>query len=295
MYELFIRFVSFPLGSSRISWNEHGFDKLVQFIQIQIGEDGTDNGPLGATAVGLVPAPIFEISRFEESTDETHEAFILDGFSQDGEQQFMRKRVETFRDIALYEPNRSHPVVVDFPQCRVTSAFWSEPMGMGAKLRLKVGVENEAHDFLQQFIRPGLNAKRTFPTILFRDVDAPGGFPSISLVPHSVNDRSDFVCEVDSQRGPLLPVSDCPFPNRACMFPCTRATHTEVWRGTTDFAFLGNSFHRFSKICPSLSRMATRRASRITEERRMPGFDKTRATFLPVGGMSCSMSWRTAS
>jgi hypothetical protein len=29
-----------------------------------------------------------------------HEAFILDGFSQDGAQQFMRKRVETFRAIA---------------------------------------------------------------------------------------------------------------------------------------------------------------------------------------------------
>ena len=105
----------------------------------------------------------------------------------------MRQRVETFRDIALNEPHRSHPVVVDFPQCRVTSPFWSEPMGMGAKLRLKVGVENEAHDFLQQFIRPGLNTKRAFPTILFRDGDAPGGFPSIPLMPHSVNDRSDFV------------------------------------------------------------------------------------------------------
>ena len=132
-----LAFLLVPFVYSGMSY---GFDKLVQFIQIQVGEDGTDNGPLGGTAVGLVPAPIFEISRFEESTDETNEAFILDGFSQDGEQQFMGKRVETFRDIALDEPNTSHPVVVDFPQCRVTSPFWSEPMGMGAKLRLKVGV-----------------------------------------------------------------------------------------------------------------------------------------------------------
>jgi len=81
VHELFIRFVGFPLGSLRVRWYELGLDKLVQFIQIQVGEDGTDNGSLGTTAVGLVPAAIFEISRFEESTDETHEAFILDGFS----------------------------------------------------------------------------------------------------------------------------------------------------------------------------------------------------------------------
>ena len=101
--------------------------------------------------------------------------------------------IEAFGDVALYEPNGSYPVMVDFPQGRVTPPFWSEPMGMGAELRLKVGVENETHDFLHQFIRPALNAKWTFPAILFRDVDAPGGFPSIPLMPHSVNDGSDFV------------------------------------------------------------------------------------------------------
>src|SRR2546430_666854 len=43
MYELFVRFVGFPLGSLRVLWNEHRLDKLVQFIQIEVGEDGTDN------------------------------------------------------------------------------------------------------------------------------------------------------------------------------------------------------------------------------------------------------------
>ena len=43
MDELFIRFVGFPLGSFRVLRNELGLNKLVQFIQIQVGEDGTDN------------------------------------------------------------------------------------------------------------------------------------------------------------------------------------------------------------------------------------------------------------
>src|SRR6266487_4133468 len=105
----------------------------------------------------------------------------------------MRERVETFGDVALDEPDGSHPVVVDFPQCRMTSSSWSEPMGMRAELRLKVGVKNEAHDFLQQFIRPGLNAKRAFPTILFGNVDAPGRTPSVSFVLQCLDDVVDFV------------------------------------------------------------------------------------------------------
>ena len=101
--------------------------------------------------------------------------------------------IEAFGDVALYEPNGSYPVMVDFPQGRVTPPFWSEPMGMGAKLRLKVGVENEAHYFLQQFIRPGLNTKWAFPPILFRDVDTPGRAPLIPLVSHCVDDGSNFL------------------------------------------------------------------------------------------------------
>src|SRR5260221_44636 len=66
-------------------------------------------------------------------------------------------------------------------------------MGMGAELRLKVGVENEAHYFLQQFIRPGLNTKWAFPPILFRDVDTPGRAPLIPLVSHCVDDGSNFL------------------------------------------------------------------------------------------------------
>src|SRR5437016_5013677 len=105
----------------------------------------------------------------------------------------MGERVKTFGDVALDEPDASHPVVVDFPQCRMTSPFWPEPMGMGAKLRLKIGVENEAYYFLQEFIRPRLNTKWAFATILFREVGTPGRAPLIPLVSHGVDDGSNFL------------------------------------------------------------------------------------------------------
>ncbi len=80
MHEFFIRFVGFPLGPFRVCWNEHVFDKLVQFIQVEIGEDGTHNRTLWSTTVGLIPSPVFQISCFEESTDQAEKPFVFDGF-----------------------------------------------------------------------------------------------------------------------------------------------------------------------------------------------------------------------
>src|SRR2546425_12281166 len=74
MYELFIRFVSFPLGSSRIRWNEHGFDKLVQFIQIQIGEDGTEHASYN------VAKKVIEFEYQEEIPRSRLRAVYGDGF-----------------------------------------------------------------------------------------------------------------------------------------------------------------------------------------------------------------------
>ncbi len=83
MHEFFIGFVGFPLDSFCVMGNEHVLDKLVQFIQVEIGEDRADNRTLGSTTVGLIPSPVFQISCPEESTDEAKKPFIFDGFSQD--------------------------------------------------------------------------------------------------------------------------------------------------------------------------------------------------------------------
>ncbi len=59
MHQFFIGFVGFPLSSFRVLWDEDVFDELVQFVQIQVGKNRADNGTLGGTTVGLIPAPVF--------------------------------------------------------------------------------------------------------------------------------------------------------------------------------------------------------------------------------------------
>ena len=56
--------------------------------------------------------------------------------------------IETFRDVAFDKPDTAHPIMVDFPQGRMASPLWSEPMRVGAKLRFQVGIQEQADDLL---------------------------------------------------------------------------------------------------------------------------------------------------
>ncbi len=89
MHEFFIGFVGFPPASFCVLWDEHVFNEFVQLVQIQIGKNRADNGTLRSATVGLIPTPVFEVSCFEEVADEAEKPFIFDGFSQDGEKEFM--------------------------------------------------------------------------------------------------------------------------------------------------------------------------------------------------------------
>jgi hypothetical protein len=92
-----------------------------------------------------------------------------------------------------------------------------------------------------------------------------------------------------SERGVIVSVSPCDF--RHCLAVDDKLCF--FWEFTVLIFSLMSILCSLVKhhFALTLSRMAALRASRITEERRMPGFDKIKATFLPVGGMFCSMSW----
>src|SRR5215472_16271244 len=75
----------------------------------------------------------------------------------------------------------------------MAAAFWSESMGMGAKLRLQVGVQKQTNDLLHQFIRPGLHAQWTFGAVLLWNRYAPGWTPPVAFMSKVINDRLDLV------------------------------------------------------------------------------------------------------
>ena len=58
--------------------------------------------------------------------------------------------IEASSDIALHEPLRANPAVVDLVQRGVAAAGWAEAVRGRAELRLVVGLEDEAHHLLQQ-------------------------------------------------------------------------------------------------------------------------------------------------
>src|SRR6266498_3048234 len=71
----------------------------------------------------------------------------------------------------------------------MASPIWAKSVGMGAKLRLKVGRENEPNDFLKQFVRPGWHPQGThFFRVFLLDVDASNGSPSIAFISQELND-----------------------------------------------------------------------------------------------------------
>src|SRR5215470_14340715 len=66
----------------------------------------------------------------------------------------MVHRVEEFGDVALHQPARAGPGGLDLSKRCMASSLRTEPMGMLTHLRLVVGFQNGAHDFLQQLVFP---------------------------------------------------------------------------------------------------------------------------------------------
>ena len=80
--EFHILLIELSLRSSRILWDEHGFDKGVQFIEQDIAEYRTDNGALRYATERPIEFPVLEISRIEQLFHEVEKASIVDFLAQ---------------------------------------------------------------------------------------------------------------------------------------------------------------------------------------------------------------------
>ena len=93
---------------------------------------------------------------------------VVNLFLDDLQQKVPINVVKTSADISLNKPDRPFPRVHDLNQSSMTSPVWSEPMGMGTELRLVIRLQDEANHFLQEFVRPGGNAKGAPFSVCFR-------------------------------------------------------------------------------------------------------------------------------
>src|SRR5947209_5021766 len=101
----------------------------------------------------------------------------------------MTELLKAAGDVSLDEPDGPGPGVIDFPQCSRTTAFGAKSVRVVTQLWLVIRLENEAHHFLHQFVRPHRHAERPLLPIFLRDKRPPCWEPLIALVAQGCDDR----------------------------------------------------------------------------------------------------------
>lgn len=101
---------------------------LIQLVQIDIGEDGTDARPLWSAGVGFVVFPLFHISGFQKFPHQADKGFVLDSPAENFNQYMVVKAVETRLDIALHKPLCASERVLNFDQRGVAAFSRAESM-----------------------------------------------------------------------------------------------------------------------------------------------------------------------
>src|SRR3954451_18719104 len=103
----------------------------------------------------------------------------------------MVEAAETVGDVSLDEPGRSGPGISHFPQRGVTASTGPKPVGSVGERRLVVRLQQQAHDFPDELVRPGRQAQRAGLPVLFGDMDSPCWRKSVALVTHRIDDAVD--------------------------------------------------------------------------------------------------------
>src|SRR5450759_3359492 len=163
--------------------HEHGFNEAIQFVEVGICQDWTEDTALWASTDGRMIAPFFQISSRKQRFDQSEQPTIMNVLSKDVHHDRMIERIETGGNVALHEPGRSHPLVVNLREGGVTSSVGAEAVGVVAELRFKVGREDQPKNLLKQLVRPGWHPQWTHLLRAFLlDVDTSDWCPSVAFI-----------------------------------------------------------------------------------------------------------------
>jgi hypothetical protein len=136
---------------------------------------------------------LLQVTCLEHVLDQPQEAVVVDLVAEDRQQDVVVYIVETTFDITLDGPLRALPVPGDVLQCGVTAQPGSETVGMGVELRLVVGLQEAAYDFLQQFVGPSRHAEGAHLPVGFRDEHPPDRGPAVAFMTDVVDERLDLL------------------------------------------------------------------------------------------------------
>src|SRR6185503_19660891 len=113
-----------PLTSAVVGGQEFRFDKLVEPVQVDIGEDWATNSALRRAAERREVAPFLQISGLKQSVDQPEEPVVVNLLGKNPMHDRMVEPVKTLGDVSLDEPYCAGPAALDFLQRRVTSPTW---------------------------------------------------------------------------------------------------------------------------------------------------------------------------
>ena len=83
---------------------------------------------LRCTAEGLVPLPVLQISRSEQTFHEFYEPLVFDISSEDSDEHIMVEAIEALGYVSFNDPYGASTGVLDFLKSRVTAPLWAKPM-----------------------------------------------------------------------------------------------------------------------------------------------------------------------
>src|SRR5258708_29548730 len=93
--DLLVGRVWFPAFSPVVLWHQNRLDELVQFVQVDITEYRATHSALWCSTQRFMPAPFLKISRLQHGLHESQEAVIVDGFSENVEEDRVVEPPET--------------------------------------------------------------------------------------------------------------------------------------------------------------------------------------------------------
>jgi hypothetical protein len=153
---------------------------------------GRGDSTLRSTGQRLVPDPVLQVPGGEHGAHQPQEPVVVDVLRQRREHDLVVKRPEAVSDIPLDEPGRSGPGVGHLPQRGVTASAWPEPVGPVGEDRFVVGLQQQAHHFTDQLVRPGRQTQRSCLPVLLRDERPPYWTKPIALETHCFDDAIDL-------------------------------------------------------------------------------------------------------
>src|SRR3954451_20891397 len=165
-----------------MGWDQLCLDELIQLVEVDVGKDWANHTALWRSAQRRVIFPILQITCIEQVGEQPQEALIAEFLVQDRQQHRMVDAVEALRYVSLDKPLDSSPALGDLSEGGMPTSLRAEPVGVWAELRLVVGVQERAHYFLQQFIRPCWYSERTQLPGFLGNVRSSDWGPSIAFV-----------------------------------------------------------------------------------------------------------------